>query len=157
MRTAKGITLLEMVLVAAILGVLLAITFVSLPSDHTPVNQAARGFAEQFPRARLEALRADAFAGIFVSTSGSGGYAVCVDQNDNQQCDSGEAVQTVAMGGGSFPKVHIVGSSTTVAKFLFDPRGIPFAATGGNVVFSNPSGNYTVTVNVTAAGKATVQ
>ena len=147
--------MLELVIVVAILGILLAITFVALPSDRTAVNQAARGFAEQFPRARIQALKEDAFAGIRVLTTGNGSYEVCVDQDSNRQCDTGESIQTVTMGQGDNSKIRI--ASSTVSQFIFDPRGIPFAASGGNVVFANPSGSYTVTVNVTAAGKATVQ
>lgn len=145
-----------MVMIVAVLGVLLGIGFVVLPNDHAAVNQAANGFARQFPRARIEALKSDAFAGIAMSTTGDGSYYVCVDQDNNHLCSTSEAVQTVTMGQGANAKVRLTSVSTGFTEFMFDPRGIPMS-TGGTVTFSNPSGTYSVAVAVTAAGEASVQ
>jgi type IV fimbrial biogenesis protein FimT len=155
MRTSPGLTLIELVVTLAIFAILLGIALVFLPNDHVAVNQAANGFARQFARARLEALKNDTFAGITVATTGDGSYQVCVDQNANRQCDPGEAIQSVVMGQGNDSKVRI--TSAAFSQFLFDPRGIPITSPAGAVTFSNPSGSYTVTVQVTTTGEATVQ
>lgn len=160
MQRARGFTLIEILVVLAIAGILTGIAFVVLPNDHAAVNQAAYGFAQQFPRARIEALKNDAFAGVTVSSTGSGSYSVCVDANGNGACDAGEAVQTVSMGQGSYAKVRI--TCAGFAAFMFDPRGIPRVPTPntacpGVVTFANRAGNYSVDVAVTAAGKASVQ
>ncbi|MEJ2288016.1 MAG: GspH/FimT family protein [Deinococcales bacterium] len=149
-------TLIEMVIIVAVLGILLGIGLVVLPNDHAAVSQAANGFARQFPRARIEALKSDKFAGIAVSTSGDGSYYVCVDQNDDRQCSTSEAVQTVDMGKGANSKVRLASTSSGFTQFMFDPRGIPMSA-GGSVTFSNAAGTYSVTVAFTAAGEASVQ
>ena len=156
MRAPTGVTLLEIVVIMAVMGVLVGVGLVVLPNDRAPVNQAANGFARQFPRARIEALKSDRFAGVAVSTSGSGSYYVCVDQNDDRQCSPSEAVQTVTMGQGANGKVRLSAVSTGFTQFMFDPRGIPMS-TGGTVTFSNAAGTYSVNVAVTAAGEASVQ
>lgn len=156
MRSQRGLSLIELVVVVAVLGILLAITILVLPNGRVAVNQAAQGFAQQFPRARLEALKNDAFAGVAFSTTGSGSYYVCVDQNGNRQCDPSDAVQNVPMGQGSNGNVRLSALSSGFTEFMFDPRGIPMD-TGGTVTFSTPDGSYSVNVAVTAAGKASVQ
>lgn len=149
-------TLLELVIIVAVMGILLGIGLVVLPNDHAAVNQAANGFARQFPRARIEALKSDSFAGVAFSTTGDGSYYVCVDQNGDRQCSPSEAIQTVPMGHGSNGRVRLSATSTGFTEFMFDPRGIPVSA-GGTVTFSNAGGSYTVTVAVTTAGEASVQ
>jgi type IV fimbrial biogenesis protein FimT len=56
------------------------------------VGQAARGLAEQVTRARSEAIRQNAFAGLHVFTDGAGGYAVFVDRDGDRRHDPGEEV-----------------------------------------------------------------
>lgn len=149
--------MVEMVVIVAILGILVGIAFLVLPNDRTAVNQAANGLAQQYARARLEALKNDRFAGVSILTSGNGSYYVCVDQdNDDHQCHTSEAVQTVTMGQGSYAKVRITAVSAGAAQFMFDPRGIPMNS-GGTVTFANHSGSYTTSVVITAAGRASVQ
>ncbi|HKI57702.1 MAG TPA: GspH/FimT family protein [Trueperaceae bacterium] len=155
MRQRNGFTLVEMVIVLAVVGILLAIGLVSFHPDHVAVNQAARGFADQLSRARIEALKNDAYAFVTLDTSGDGSYAVCVDQNGNAQCDAGEAVQTVSLGQGNNSQVRL--ASAAFSQFEFDPRGIPLTSPAGAVVFSNANDSYSVTVQVSTAGKATVQ
>ncbi len=148
--------MIELIIVVAILGILAGIAILVIPRGRMAVNQAANGFAHQFPRARIEALRSDTFAGVAFSTVGDGSYYVCVDQDANQQCAPSETVQTVVMGQGSYASVRLTATSTGFTQFMFDPRGIPMSS-GGTVTFSTPNGDYTVSVAVTAAGKASVQ
>lgn len=155
MNTRKGMTILEVLVVVAVLGVLLGIVAVNLPNDHLQVNQAAQAMAQQFSRARLEAIKRDRYAGITVSPSGSGSYSVCVAQPYQRTCASGDEIQTIAFGSGSMANVKL--ASTAFSAFMFDPRGIPISGTSGNITLSNASGSYQAVVNVTAAGKAEVQ
>lgn len=155
MDNRSGMTMLEIVLVLAIMGILLGAALVILPNDHLQVNQAAQGLAQQFTRARLEAIKNDRFAGITLSTSGAGSYAVCVAQPSASTCASGDEIQTVTFGSGATAKVKL--ASTPFTAFMFDPRGIPVSGTSGSITLSNTAGTYQAVIAVTAAGRAAVQ
>lgn len=155
MTQSRGMTILEILVTLAIMGALLGIALVSLPNDHLQVNQAAQGLAQQFNRARLEAIKNDRFAGITVSTSGNGGYSICVAQDGSRTCVTGDEIQTVSFGTDATAKVKLV--AAPFSAYMFDPRGIPVSGTSGAIKLSNRSGSYVAQVDVSAAGKATVQ
>lgn len=148
-------TILEILVVLAVLGVVLGIVAVNLPNGHIQVNQAAQALAQQFTRARIEAIKSDRYAGITLTTSGPGSYTVCVAQAYQRTCTTGDAIQTVTFGAGSLAKVKLASAAFTT--FMFDPRGIPVSGTSGAIALSDASGSYQSVVNVSAAGRAAVQ
>ena len=149
-------SLIELVIVIAVLGILLAIGTGYLRSDHLAVNQAARSLAAQVTRARLEAIRRNDFVGIQFLTGGAGGYVVFVDQNRNGTYDTTEAtIQTVNFGQGDWARVRLT-ALTGPAALVFDPRGIPQDFTGTTLTLSNRAGTYTKGVFIGPQGRASL-
>ncbi len=154
MRGLAGFTLIELLIVLAITGVLVAIAAVSIHPDRMAVNQAATGLVNSVAQARFEALKENTNAGIQFSTSGSGSYTVCLDQNLDGACDAGSNIATVTFGTREHPKVEL--TNATSATVMFDRRGVALSS-GAVITLSNPSGSYTRNVAILATGKAEVQ
>lgn len=67
-----GVTLLELLLVLGVLGALLALGLSFFSPSRLALDQAARSLAAQVNRARLEAIRQNAFVGLHVFTEAPG-------------------------------------------------------------------------------------
>ncbi|RTH01729.1 prepilin [Thermus scotoductus] len=157
MRKPYGLTLIELVIVLAVLGVLLALGTGYLRSDRLAVNQAAQSLAAQVTRARLEAIRRNAFVGIQFSTQGSGGYVVFVDANRDGTFNTGDdVVQSVTFGQGNWARVKLAGV-TGASTLVFDTRGIPTSFASSTLTLGNRAGTYTKTVEISVQGRASVQ
>ena len=100
--TRRGLTLLELLLVLGILGVFLGLALPLLSPNRLALDQAARSLATQVTRARLEAIRRNAFVGLQVFTEGAGGYLLFVDQNANRRYDPGEEFGATRFGQGNW-------------------------------------------------------
>jgi type IV fimbrial biogenesis protein FimT len=157
--TREGLTLLELLVVLSVLGVLLALGVPRLSPDRLAVDQAARGLAQQVTRARLEAIRQNAFAGLHVFTDGAGGYAVFVDRDGDRRYDSGEEVQLVRFGQGDWARVRLdVGRSTLGnLPLLFDPRGLPAKPITATLALTDRSGQVLRRVVISQQGRARVE
>ncbi|WP_337845493.1 GspH/FimT family protein [Thermus sp.] len=151
----KGFSLLELLLVLAVLGLVLALGLPRLNPDAQAVNQATRGLAEQVVRARLEAIRQNAFVGLLLDPSlgAGGGYAVFIDEDADGSLDAGERVlQEVRFGQGDWGRVRLSApQSPTVLPF--DPRGIPQGFAGTAVRLQNRAGTYTRELRVSPQGR----
>ncbi|WP_135255590.1 GspH/FimT family pseudopilin [Thermus caldilimi] len=157
MRKPRGLTLIELVIIIAILGVLLALGIGYLGSDRLAVNQAAQSLAAQVTRARLEAIRRNSFVGIQFGTQGFGGYVVFVDANRDGTFNPGETVvQSVTFGQGDWARVRLTAVSGA-STLVFDPRGIPTSFTPSTVTLGNRAGTYSKTVQISGQGRASVQ
>jgi len=157
MRKPRGLTLIELVIILAILGILLALGTGYLRSDRIAVNQAAQSLAAQVTRARLEAIRRNEFVGIHFSTQGFGGYVVFVDANRDGTFNTGETVvQSVSFGQGDWARVRLT-AVTGASTLVFDPRGIPTSFTASTVTLRNRAETYTKTVQISGQGRASVQ
>jgi len=153
MRSPYGLSLIELVVILAVLGVLLALGAPRLNPDRQAVNQAARGLAEQVVRARLEAIRQNAFVGLLLDPGGAGRYLVFVDENANGTLDTGERViQEVRFGQGDWARVRLT-DPTSPLVLLFDPRGIPQAFAGASITLANRSGTYTRILEISPQGR----
>ncbi len=151
----KGFSLLELLLVLSILGIVLALGLPRLNPDAQAVNQAARGLAEQVVRARLEAIRQNAFVGLLLdpTRTPAGGYVVYVDEDADGTLDAGERVlQEVRFGQGDFGRVRLSAPSSPTV-LLFDPRGIPQGFAGATVRLQNRAGTYTRELQVSPQGR----
>ncbi len=160
MRAIRGLTLLELLVVLAVLGVLLGLGAVNLHPDRFAVNQAARGLAAQITRARLEAIRQNCPVGVFILTAGAGGYAVrggVWDEAQNQCVDT--VFQTVRFGEGQLARVRLDAAASTLGHFpiFFDPRGVPIGLVNGTVVLTNTQGTYRKRIVISPQGRARIQ
>ena len=72
MRSPYGLSLIELVVVLAVLGVFLTLGVPHLNPDPQAVNQAAWGLGEQVVQARLEAIRQNSFVGLLLDPGGAG-------------------------------------------------------------------------------------
>ncbi len=153
----RGLTLLELLVALSVLGVLLALGVPRLNPDRQAVSQAARGLAQQVTRARLEAIRQNAFAGLHVFTDGAGGYAVFVDRDGDRGYDPGEEVQLVRFGQGEWARVRLDRERSTLGNLplLFDPRGLPAKPITATLVLT--SGGATRKVVISQQGRARVE
>lgn len=153
----KALTLLELLVILAILGVLLGLGLPLLSPNRLALDTAARSLAAQVTRARLEAIRQNSFAGLTAFTEGAGGYAVFVDRNGNRAYDPGEEVQLVRFGQGDWARVRLDVSQSTLGNlpFLFDPRGIPAKPTTATIALT--SGTATRRVIISQQGRARVE
>jgi len=155
--TKRGVTLLELLLVLGLLGVLLALVLSLFSPSRLALDQAARSLAAQVTRARLEALRQNAFAGVHLFTEGAGGYAVFVDRDGDWRYDPGEEVQLVRFGQGEWARVRLdlERSSLGNMPLLFDPRGIPARPITATLALT--SGGTTRKVVISQQGRARVE
>ena len=153
-RSFEGVTLIELLIVVAIVGVLMGIAALSIHPDRIAVNQAATGLANSVARARFEALKENTNAGLQFSMTGSGSYLVCLDQNLDGACDATQTLSTVSFGTGDNSRVRL--TNATSPTVMFDRRGIALTA-GSTVTLSNRSGSYNRNVVILATGKAEVQ
>ena len=153
----RGVTLLELLLVLGVLGVLLALGLSLLSPSRLALDQAARSLAAQVTRARLEALRQNAFAGVHLFTEGAGGYAVFVDRDGDRGYDPGEEVQLVRFGQGEWARVRLDRERSTLGNLplLFDPRGLPAKPITATLVLT--SGGATRKVVISQQGRARVE
>lgn len=158
MRSPYGLSLIELVIVIAVLGILLALGIVYLPSDRLAVNQAARSLAAQVTRARLEAIRRNEFVGLQLQTGGTGGVVLSVDANRNSSYDLGEPIfHSMNFGTGDWGRVRLQ-SVSGASALVFDTRGIPRDGTQvTTVTLVNRAGSYTKKVVISPQGRAQVQ
>jgi len=157
--TRQGLAFLELLVVLSVLGVLLALGLPRLSADRQAVSQAARGLAQQVTRARLEAIRQNAFAGLHVFTDGAGGYAVFVDRDGDRGYDPGEEVQLVRFGQGEWARVRLDLGQSTLGNLplLFDPRGLPAKPITATLVLTDRQGSAVKRVVISQQGRARVE
>lgn len=154
-RRAAGFTLLELMVVLAIVGITAAIAVPSLVEyqENARLKGAARGFADAFQLARSQALATGNDHMVILSAGGGGPCgnpvtdaqgnpvdAVVIDDGppgaSNCCIDPGETVQTVPQRDG----VNF-GVANAGAPVGSDTGGGNFAASGTS--FSNPAGGQT--------------
>jgi len=153
----RGVTLLELLLVLGVMGVLLALSLPLLSPQRLALDQAARSLAAQVTRARLEAIRRNAPAGLHLFTEGAGGYAVFVDRDGDWGYDPGEEVQLVRFGQGEWARVRLDLGQSTLGNLplLFDPRGLPAKPIAATLALT--SGSATRKVVISQQGRARVE
>lgn len=156
MGRKEGFSLIELLIVLAVIGILAGIGMGYLRSDRIAVDQTARVLAAQVGYARLQAIKANTFAGLTITTSGNGGYVIWVDANANRQYDGGTdtLIDSYTFGTSALARVRLV--SNTLSSFVFDSRGIPQDQSSGKVVLGNQGGDYSKTVCVSTQGRSQI-
>lgn len=166
MRQVGGLTLVETIVVLAILGVLLTIGLGYFNPDRIAVSQASEVLSSQVTRARLEAIRNNTNGGITINTVGNGSYQIWVlDRTTNNRV----VLQTLALGQGDFPRVRCQSATQTAStssttncpnagtyNFTFDARGVPQEQGRLSIVLSNFAGNFQRTVCINQQGRSQV-
>ncbi|GIW25590.1 Tfp pilus assembly protein FimT/FimU [Meiothermus sp.] len=166
MRQDGGLTLVEIIVVLAILGILLTIGLSYFNPDRIAVSQASEVLSAQVTRARLEAIRHNTNGGITIHTAGNGSLQVWVlDRTTNNRV----VLQTLTLGQGDFPRVRcqsatLVASTATTTTcpgaasydFTFDARGVPQDQGRLSLVLSNFAGSFQRTVCINQQGRSQV-
>ena len=152
MRARRAFTLIEFLIVLAIIAILSAIGFTQFRRDTYQVQQAARSFTTSVQKARYEAVSKNVFAGIKVSGTE---FLIFRDEDDSRNYNSGDTVVSrVPLGSGDYPQVTL--SNGTYDEFVFTPRGTPFGVTPLDLEFTSKSDStYIWDVDVSAQGRVT--
>ncbi|WP_299430087.1 prepilin-type N-terminal cleavage/methylation domain-containing protein [uncultured Meiothermus sp.] len=166
MKQVGGLTLIEIIIVLAILGVLLTIGLGYFNPDRIAVSQASQVLSSQVNRARLEAIRNNTRGGITMNTAGRGSYQVWVlDRTTSNRV----VLQTLTLGQGDFPRVRCQSATLTASTssttncpnagtydFTFDARGVPQDQGRISIVLSNFANTFQRTVCINQQGRSQV-
>ena len=149
----RGFSLLEIIIVVAILGVLFALMLNFNPQDRLQVQQAAKSFVVSVQKARFEAISKNLFAGVRVTGSS---FQIFLDTDpagapDNKYSAGDQIIEEVAIGSGSYPLVRL--TSDLGRDIVFTPRGTPYGPINGTFSFSSTRRGYVLKAKVTLQGR----
>ena len=136
----QGFTVIELIVIIAVIGLLAAITTLNL-SDwkaNTYLKTAAREVVSNFQFARVEAAKRNSTASVQL-TEGGQGVGKC------EVIINGQTLREMTMP----PRVTLTPPTTPITTFQISNRGFPVGA-GGTVVLTN--GNRTYNVVLSPAG-----
>lgn len=164
MKRPRGMSVIELIIVVAILGILIALGGGWFSSDRTRVNQAAQILSADITRARLEALRRNVPVGIrFDFSSGANRYQIVADSDQNGLDENDPVISRTQFGAGEYAR--IVGrlrqctaadaAPSASADVVFDARGVYQLATSRSVELS--IGSYSRFVNINQQGRAQIR
>lgn len=146
MINQQGLSLIELIVVVAIVGILSTIGFLNIRRDTPQVREAARITAADMSRARTEAIRLNTrVAFLFDPTTNS--YRVFEDANRDRTSDTGKDIFARNFSS-EFPLADLSATNFTNDAVWFDARGLPHNSTGG---FVNGTINFTSVQNTTYA------
>jgi prepilin-type N-terminal cleavage/methylation domain-containing protein len=167
-QIASGLSLVELLLVLAVVGVLAAIGFTQINYGGAATRQAAQVVAGTINRARIEAIRGNLTAGAeIVAASGafaSGYVRVCrIPTGDSLACpdlvdpdnirNDPNTAYFVSFADGDLARARI----NTSDSVFFDRRGVMRAPRAVTISISDRTGGNERTVFIEATGRASVQ
>lgn len=161
-RNSRGFTIIELIVVIAIMGVLMAIAIPNFSQWTTNyrLKAAAREIYSNFQKARIEAIKTN--SNVVVSFNlGADTYQVFVDNggttgtaSDDTQNGDERILDTVSMPAGVvLDSVNFSGGSTTPG---FTARGLPLSNRIGNVRVTNVN-NERYQITLSLAGGLTLE
>ena len=150
----QGFTLIELIVIIAVIGLLAAITALSIPGwrANITLRTTARDVVSNFQFARVEAAKRNSPILVQV-TAGGAGVGDCTVFIDNGQ-GGGTASDSTPNGGEVIRVLELPGrmsiSSTTISPYVFNTRGIPTSG-GGTVRLTNGDKTYDVILSPAGA------
>ena len=149
-----GFSLLELLVVMAIVGILAALGFGRLPRDRIEVQQAARSYVSSVQKARFEAISRNAFVGI---KAGGGGFEIFLDSDRSGTFTTGDTVLTsFVTGSGEYPSVALSVASGN-GQIVFDPRGVAHETSISSLRFgSKRDSSYALQAAISVQGRVKV-
>jgi prepilin-type N-terminal cleavage/methylation domain-containing protein len=135
----QGFTLIELIVIIAVIGLLAAITALSIPSWRANISlrTTARDVISSFQFARVEAAKRNSDIQVQVTVGGAGVGGCTV-------FDGGEVIRILDLPA----RVSIV--SATGNPYVFNTRGIPTSG-GGTVKLTNGERTYDVVLSSAGA------
>ena len=157
MRDSSGFSVLELLIVAAILAVLLGVGFVRFDPSRWELSQAEQVLSQEIMKARFEAIRSNRMVELQIDLTGDGSYSLCVDEDADQVCGAAEVVSTTTFGQGDFPRTRITGTTLPNNRIQFDLRGTPTESLyGKQITLETESGSASSTLSLSATGRVEV-
>ncbi|RLC07212.1 MAG: type II secretion system protein GspH [Deltaproteobacteria bacterium] len=149
MKNSKGFTLIEVIVVLAVIGIMVTIAGISLVSSsrNAELRSSAQEMYGQFQRAKMEAIKRNQSVTILFVPPDK--YRIFVDLDDDQVLDGGEPIiadVTVKNG--------IVFSAITFASNYtgFTSRGRPLDSNFGGVNIDNTVTSQSFQLTTSIAG-----
>ncbi len=158
-RAAAGFSVLELVIIVAVAGILMAVGYVRLNSAGTATRQAAEVLAGAANRARFEAVKTNSTSGYVVvaGTGGStGSITICreIDVTAGLSCANGVVTEVITFDSGALAKAVI--SDPAVTSVYFDRRGVVRNPSLHVITVTDRTGGNAHTVSITPTGRAEV-
>lgn len=149
-HTSDGFTLIEVLIVLAVIGVLAGIGYSALPRDQFAVRQAAEGLMRDVQLARFHAISRNTYVLLDVDAA-TDTYRL-VNRSD------GTAIKIVQLGGDSrSPTAEIASVDIDANDLVFDPRGVGIGLGPQTIVVASTASAYAGTVSISQQGRATIQ
>ena len=159
-QRTKAMTLVELLLVLAIVGIVLALGANTLRSDGIAVGQAATATVGVLRATRFEAIRRNSAVGIEFRVTDNL-WRRFEDRNGDRIFSSGDLEIERFEISNRFPQVKIKsatvgGNPATVYNVVFDSRGFVRSTLAGKLVLTNLAGDSTKAIEFNLQGRARV-
>jgi prepilin-type N-terminal cleavage/methylation domain-containing protein len=154
----NGFSLIELIVVVAIIGILATIGFVNLRRDRPQVREAARITAADLSRARSEAIRLNTRVALQFDPA-TNSYRSFEDANRDATSDTGRFLFERSLA--EFALADLRSTNFTDNVIWFDARGLPQNSLGGfgagsvRYVSTNDK-NYEISIVLAAQGRIQV-
>ena len=158
MRSSSGFSVIELLIVAAILAILMGVGFVRFDPSRWELSQAEQVLSQEIMRARFEAIKSNRMVELQFDLTGNGAYSLCVDENADQICEAAEVVSTTTFGSGDFPRTLISEVTVPDDRVRFDLRGVPTESLfGTKITLETENGSKSSTLVLSATGRVEIQ